>query len=594
MTKTLTYSTLKQIVWDFADKIRDQGNGEVSDYLPITIGTLILKRLIDERTEFKKQLLEKMQSGEISTRNLDDYMRHHRNIRPEIAIKKDALWTWRMDWEDIAKFSDNADGNYNIRKYEDVDGTYITDKNEGIAKAYPDIECVKEYSVPENIIPQIYNNIDLVHYLNRNFENPVYEELFEIFNFTSKIGSRKQDKNEKSNESIVLDSKVYSQILNSLIGVDFSVKSAPHHVFADVYMNLLERFAEDGGKKGGEFFTPPDVVHGAIKFLDIMDAKDKNYISVCDITSGACSSVIEMANQFVKHKLALNPEENESDLREKVSIITGEKNVRSGAIGNANVALHDYQEHTHYNKNSILEYDEGLGKERKTIDFAFANPPYGLKDYGESYAQSRIGQEPWLYGVPKKGDGDYAFMEILLDMLNDTGRAVIVLPMGTLFKNTTKSIRQKILETGWVEGIVALPSKLFRTTSIPVCIWVINKNRQDQHLITGENDKPGVMLINAVNDFDKDGTYNRWTDTHSENAHEVFKEKRDIEGYSRYVDFKTIEENDFNLSIDKYIDTDEPEEVIDIDELEEDISKLQNKLFGDLISLTKTFMSARD
>lgn len=592
MTETLTYSTLKQIVWDFADKIRDQGNGEVSDYLPITIGTLILKRLIDERTEFKKQLLEKMKSGEIVTRNLDEYMRHNRNIRPEIAIKKDALWTWRMDWEDIAKFSDNTDGNYNIRQYMDIDGTYLTDTHEGIRQAYPAIECVADYSVPEDIHPQIYNNIELVHYLSRNFENPVYEELFEIFNFTSKIGNK--NNNEKTNESIVLDSKVYSQILNSLIGVDFSVKSAPHHVFADVYMNLLERFAEDGGKKGGEFFTPQDIVHGAIKFLDIQDAVNKNYISVCDITSGACSSVIEMANQFVQYKLALDPEANENELREKVDIITGEKNIRSGAIGKANVALHDYQNHIHYDKNSILEYNEGLGNYQHTIDFAFANPPYGLKDYGESYAQAHHDEALWAYGVPKKGDGDYAFMEILLSMLNDTGKAVIVLPMGTLFKNTTKNIRKNLLDTGWIEGIIALPGNLFRTTSIPVCIWVINKNRQDQHLITEDNNKPGVMLINAVNDFDADGKFNRWSDVHSDHAYDVFKEKRDIEGYSRYVDFKTIEDNDFNLSIDKYIDSDEPEEAIDIDKLEDDISKLQNELFGDLIDLTKTFMSVKE
>ena len=555
-TKQLSYDELRSIVWAFADKIRDNGHGEVADYMPITIGTLMLKRIIDERTHFKKEILMNKETVlDIVDNNFDEYVANLQSENKSFAVKDDALWSYRLDWEDIAKFPDNTKNLYTEIKYRDSDII----KNSGVSLN------TETYIPKDENKFKILNKTNLIRYIAQSFVNPLYSKMFKIFDFTSKIGVKENDE-----DGIILDEKFYSEILNDLNQYDFSVTGTSHDVFADVYMDLLGRFAEDGGKKGGEFFTPTSVVRGAIKFIDF--DRSLPHVKIGDPAAGACSFIIEAVKEFVN---------GDESRKQDVEVVFGEKSVKSGVIGGTNISLHGIERSISFYDDSIKNYRKGIGKYSHSLDYVFANPPYGLKDYGYSSVQET--DEMWKYGVPKKGDGDYAFMEVILDLLNDRGQAIVVLPMGTLFKNTTQNIRKNILETGWVSGIVALPERLFRTTSIPVCLWVLNKNRKDL-----QEGKPGVMMINAFNDFVREGKFNHWTPEMSDKASRVFKNKETIEGYSRYVDFQTIIDNKYNLSIDKYIDSEEVEEIIDIQEVTSNIKKLRMELFADLIAIEKS------
>ena len=552
-TKQLTYDELRKIVWSFADKIRDNGFGDVADYMPITIGTLMLKRIIDERTHFKKEiLLNKETVLSIVDNNFDEYVSNLQSENPSFSVVDDAHWTYRLDWNDIAKFPDNSKNIYSFIKYLDCDF---------IKKHHVNITHYTYKPKDENdfLIP---NKTKLIQYLSETFTNPLYGKMFKVFNFTSKIGKKINDE-----DGIVLDEQYFSEILNELNNYDFSVSSASQDIFADVYMDLLGRFAEDGGKKGGEFFTPTSVVRGAIKFIDFN--RNLPYVRIGDPAAGACSFLIEAVKAFV---------DGNEERKKDVEVVFGEKTIKSGVIGGTNISLHGIERSHSFYDDSIKNYNHGIGKYSHSLDYVFANPPYGLKDYGCSSVKQT--DEMWKYGIPKKGDGDYAFMEVILDLLNDRGQAVVVLPMGTLFKNSTKMIRKNILETGWVSGIVALPERLFRTTSIPVCLWILNKDKKDE--------QPGVMMINAFNDFVREGKFNHWTPEMSDKASIVFKNKENIDGYSRYVDLQSIIDNDYNLSLDKYIDSDEIEEIIDIHTVTNTIEQLRTELFSDLLTIEKS------
>jgi len=140
-----------------------------------------------------------------------------------------------------------------------------------------------------------------------------------------------------------------------------------------------------------------------------------------------------------------------------------------------------------------------------------------------------------------------AFVETFVDMLHEKGKGVIVLPLGTLFKDSTKHIRQKMIEEGLLEGLVLLPDNMFMTTGIPVVLWVINKDK------TREN-KDKVFSI------------------------ETYHARKEIEGFSGYVSFDDIKENDFNISVQRYVFEEEPEIEIDIEKVSNEIDELEKQI----------------
>ena len=166
-------------------------------------------------------------------------------------------------------------------------------------------------------------------------------------------------------------------------------------------------------------------------------------------------------------------------------------------------------------------------------------------------------------------------MSTILDLLNDEGKAVIVLPLGTLFKDITSTYREKIIEKDWLEGIIVLPEKMFHTTGIPVCLWLINKKKE-------EKDQGKIFFVNASNDFEKNGKLNEWSDNE---PFEAFNERKNIEGYSGYIDIKKIIENKYNLSITRYIQELKEKEEIDIDSIRSDVKELMSLISKDVFEI---------
>ena len=183
------------------------------------------------------------------------------------------------------------------------------------------------------------------------------------------------------------------------------------------------------------------------------------------------------------------------------------------------------------------------------------NPPYSAK--------WEPTEDPifWEYGTPPKAKADFAFILKAFDKLDDNGKMAVVLPHGVLFRgNKEQEIRQNLLDRGYISGVIGLPDKLFANTSIPVCILVLSKQKADS-----------VMFMDASSEFEKVGKNNILTDEIISKISGTFNEKKEIDRYSNLISLDKIKDNDYNLNIPRYVDTFEPEPIIDIYQMQREI-----------------------
>lgn len=196
---------------------------------------------------------------------------------------------------------------------------------------------------------------------------------------------------------------------------------------------------------------------------------------------------------------------------------------------------------------SMPYYTDDFGELRK-FDFIVMNPPFSDKDWSDGI---KVDNDTYHrfdgYGIPPEKNGDYAWFLHVLKALNENGKAGIILPHGVLFRgNAEETIRKEILKRRYIKGIVDLPSNLFYGTGIPACIIIIDKENADK--------REGLFMIDASDGFKKEGDKNRLREQDIEKIVQVFTNKIEIKGYSRFITYKEIfEENDGNLNVPRYI-----------------------------------------
>lgn len=201
-----------------------------------------------------------------------------------------------------------------------------------------------------------------------------------------------------------------------------------------------------------------------------------------------------------------------------------------------------------------------------------SNPPYSLK-----FDEQEIDCKKFKYGIPNSNYADYLFIQSGLSRLSEDGTAAFILPHGILFrKNREKKIREALIKDNVIDAVIGLPSNLFLSTQIPVFILILKNNKKD--------DK--IFFANASKEFKKDGKQNILTEQNIEKICDAYKQRLDIDKFSRLVSFKEIEENDYNLNIPRYVDTYEPEPLPDMAvtlteliNIERDIKKSYIELF---------------
>jgi type I restriction enzyme M protein len=244
-----------------------------------------------------------------------------------------------------------------------------------------------------------------------------------------------------------------------------------------------------------------------------------------------------------------------------LTIYGQEKDNATRALAKMNMILHgneiaDVRQGDTLSSPEFLQRDGSL----ETFDFAVANPPFSIKTW-----RSGLDPENDIYGrfqgfgVPPAKNGDYAFLlHFIRSLKSHKGKGAIILPHGVLFRgNVEAEIRKNIVKRGLIKGIIGLPPNLFYGTGIPASILVIDKEEAQK--------RNGVFMIDASQGFKKDGNKNRLRELDIHKIVDVFRSQLEIPGYSRFVKIKEIEANDYNLNIPRYIDTQEKEDLQDIE-----------------------------
>ena len=314
-------------------------------------------------------------------------------------------------------------------------------------------------------------------------------------------------------------------------------------VLGDAYEYLIAQFADDAGKKGGEFYTPKEVV---TLLVEILDPKEK--MRICDPACGSGGMLV----QSVCHL-----GESGQDSR-NISLFGQERNLGTWAICKMNMLLHGLSS-ARLEKGDTLRDPKIIGKHGKLMDFdiVIANPPFSLKNWGYEEAQ-HDSHRRFRFGTPPKGYGDYAFVQHMISTLNHKGRAGVVLPHGVLFRGGAEGkIRKGILEEDLLEAVIGLPSKLFFGTGIPACLFIINKSKP-------KNRKGKVFFLYGANDYLEGKNQNKLRQEDIEKIVNAYREYGTIEKYCKPVSLDEIRSNDYNLNITRYIDITEEEELIDV------------------------------
>ena len=309
------------------------------------------------------------------------------------------------------------------------------------------------------------------------------------------------------------------------------------------YEYLIEKFADDAGKKGGEFYTPKKVVELIVEIL-----APKEGMRICDPTCGSGGMLIECARHLERH--GQNPK--------NLSLFGQEKNLGTWAICQMNMLLHGITSHI-FKGDTIRDPKLVDGGELRLFDRVIANPPFSLDDWGREVAE----HDPWgrfRFGIPPKTKGDLAFVQHMIATLNLHGQLGVVMPHGVLFRGAAEGeIRQGILKEDLVEAVIGLPPNLFYGTGIPAAILVMNRDKKRER-------KAKVLFIEASREFKLGTTQNYLRDEDIQKISATFRAWKNVPKYAQVVDLAEIEKNDFNLNISRYVETAEAAERIDVAE----------------------------
>jgi type I restriction enzyme M protein len=313
------------------------------------------------------------------------------------------------------------------------------------------------------------------------------------------------------------------------------------------YEYLIKMFADSAGKKGGEFYTPSEVVQLLVSLL-----KPHAGMRIYDPTAGSGGMLVQTRNYLARNG------ENPSNL----SLFGQEMNLNTWAICKMNMFLHGVYSADIRKGDTLGNPQHTQGGELMTFDRVIANPPFSLKKWGKEEADAdSYGRFP--YGTPPKDSGDLAFVQHMIASLNNEGMMGVVMPHGVLFRGSSeKAIRQGILNDDLLEAVVGLPSALFYGTGIPACLLIINKNKPADR-------KGKVLFINSELEYEEGKNQNKLRQQDIEKIVETFNSSFEdgsveIKRYSKVVTLAEIAENDYNLNIRRYADTSPPQEIFDV------------------------------
>lgn len=394
------------------------------------------------------------------------------------------------------------------------------------------------------VISNVFNNIESSARGSASEDD--VKGLFDDFTIDNKLGNTVDERNEK-----------LVKLLNAIGDLNFGdYEDNNIDLFGDAYEFLMTMYASSAGKSGGEFFTPQEVGELLARIV-IMDKT-----SVNKVYDPACGS---------------------GGLLLKFAKILGKENVREGFFGQEinlttyNLArINMFLHNINYNNFSIERGDTLIHPAHwndEPFDAIVSNPPYGIKWIGKDNPILINDERFAPAGVlAPKNAADLAFTMHMLSWLSPKGTAAIVEFPGILFRSgAEQKIRQYMVDNNYIDSIIQLPSGLFFGTSIATCIIVLKKNKTDNSILFLDASNESVPNPNKM----KNGTNtNRLSDGNIDNIINYLKERKSIDNISYLATYDEIKNNDYNLAINTYLASNIDEKIIDISEINKELSNI--------------------
>lgn len=327
-------------------------------------------------------------------------------------------------------------------------------------------------------------------------------------------------------------------------------------IFGDAYEYLLAEFADETKKKGGEFFTPREIVRLLVNLVE-----PKEGMKICDPTCGSGGMLIE-SRKYVE-RIGSNP---------RNLILEGqESNYGNLAMCKMNMVLHNIVDFD-------IEYGDVIANPKlvedgqlKKYDKVLANFPFSM-DWDNKIA-SKDPYKRFRFGTPPgKDKADFAFIQHMFASLNEKGQAAIICSQGVLFRgNEEAKIRENMINEDIIEGIVALPEKLFYGTGIPACVFILNRKKCEKR-------KNKIIFINASSDYEEGKVRNTLGQSDIKKIVSAFKNYENIDRYCHIANRDELLKNEFNLNVPRYVDNSELDEEIDIQGTIRELKTLGKKM----------------
>ncbi len=513
MTQKEQHKKLGDTLWNIANTLRGAMNAD--DFRDYMLSFLFLRYLSFNYEEAAKKELGKDYPESPSKDKRADF-----RVPPSLEI-----W-YKKNKEDIAEFEEQM----RRKVHYVIEPKYLWSNITELARTQND-----------SLLQTLQDGFRYIE--NKSFDS-AFQGLFSEINLNSeKLGKTPKERNDKL-------CTIIQKIAEGI--ADFSTDT---DTLGDAYEYLIGKFAAGSGKKAGEFYTPQQIstILSQIVLLDSQDPATGLKSKLDKVLDFACGS----------GSLLLNVRQRMKDHNGTIGKIYGqEKNVTTYNLARMNMLLHGMKdtEFEIFHGDTLLNQWELLNElnPSKKIEFdaIVANPPFSLRwEPNDTLAEDFRFKS---YGLAPKSAADFAFLLHGFHFLKDGGTMAIILPHGVLFRGGAEErIRKKLLKDNNIDTIIGLPSNLFYSTGIPVCILVLKKCKKEDD----------VLFVNASEHFDKEKRQNSLSDEHIKTIVETYQFRQERDRYSRKVSMEEIKSNDYNLNISRYVSTAIEEAKIDLKEV---------------------------
>lgn len=346
------------------------------------------------------------------------------------------------------------------------------------------------------------------------------------------------EKNNKSLEGILpktfsnpdLDKTKLGGVIDLFTNIKMSSHGDKQDILGRTYEYCLSMFAETEGKKAGEFYTPSCIVKTLVSVLQPYDGR---------VYDPCCGS----GGMFVQSKKFVDNHQGNID---NLSIFGQESNPTTWKMAKMNLAIRGIEADLGEHHADTFHNDLHKGMR---ADYIMANPPFNLKKWG----QEKLTDDPrWKYGTPPKTNANFGWMQHMIYHLSEKGKIGLVLANGSLSSTTAaeKKIRKAIVEDDLVECIIELPSQLFYTTGIGVCLWFLNKDKKQKGKTLFINaHEMGTMVSKTLREL-TDDDIELITDIYTKFEEGTLDDEK---GFCKVSDLEEIKKYDFVLTPGIYV-----------------------------------------